>query len=172
MKKISMNAIDSDQFIDNNELLVQLLNSIVDRHIITKVEYENYRDAFWGSSTVYEHPISHTDLSVLIQSAGDDDFIQFTFSSIKTAKDFNAQVVENHVFNSYVSCFTVFLFQKIDNDPTFQSLSITKGIKHLTRSATCPYDGDFTVALLIYKSKDIQGNDITQFFDIVEDPTK
>jgi hypothetical protein len=159
-------AQDTNQYAGYKIYLDLITKSIIDKHVISKIEYEKYRDDFWGTSKVYEHPINKSELDAIVDSANDTNFIQYTFTDKKVANDFNRQIVKNHVFNDYVSCFTAILFKKIANDPNFQSLAITKGLKTLTRTATCPYEGEFKVALLIYKDKNT-----TQFLDIVEDPT-
>jgi hypothetical protein len=164
--KKASKAQDTSQYAGYKAYLALITKSIVDKHVILETEYKKYRDDFWGTSKVYEHPIDKSELDAIANSADDTNFIQYTFTDKKVANDFNRQIVKNHVFNDYVSCFTAILFKKIAGDPNFKSLAITKGVKTLTKTPTCPYEGEFKVAILIYEDKST-----TQFFDIVEDPT-
>lgn len=144
---------------------VMILGEIVDRHEITVTKYVEYRDKFWGSGKPYVYPLDLATLKTKLASASDTDYIQFTFTDEQSANDFNYQIVKNHVFNSFVSCFPVVLMRKIVADPEFDQLVVGKGIKTLTNPPTA-YSGDFHIAMLKYT--DTKKN--VQFFDISEDP--
>lgn len=142
-----------------------ILGEIVDRHEITVTKYIEYRDKFWGEEKPYVYPLDLAKLKTKLDAASDTEYIQFTFTDERSANDFNYQIVKNHVFNSFVSCFPVVLMKKIVADPEFDQLVVGKGIKTLTNPPTA-YSGDFHIAMLKYT--DTKKN--VQFFDISEDP--
>lgn len=160
------------------EFVSLVMREIYDRHKIDSIEFRKYRDAYLsillptGTTPLDEHEISKSDLDDFVNVNGEERYLKIKFTD-KNEDKYYITPTDFHYFRSGHSCVTFTLLHKIAyNSDEFISLKVVKGIKTLVKSPTCKYEGTFTIAMLVYTSKNKQtGALTTEFFDIVEDPT-
>lgn len=140
---------------------------IVRRHEISSDLYAKYRDDFWNRNTSYIHPVDYNKLNALLANASSTDYVLFTYTDEKVATDFHYQIVKNHTFNSFVSCFPALLLKQMINDVDYDRITIGKGVKYLETPPYALPPKNYNIAMLKYF--DDKGN--VQYFDIVEDPS-
>lgn len=143
-----------------------IFGEIVKRHEIDSDTYAEYRDNFWNRETSYIHSIDYDELKTKLSSASDTDYVLFTFTKERVANDFHIQIVKDHVFNSFVSCFPAVILKQMIEDSDYNKITVGKGIKYLVKPPYLLHPGNFNIAMLKYFDK--KGN--VQYFDIVEDP--
>lgn len=152
---------------NRNLTKAMIVGEIVNRHEINSDTYAAYRDNFWKEEKRYIHALDYDELKSKLSTASDTDYVLFTFTKDRVATDFNFQIVKNHVFNSFVSCFPAVLLKQMIEDSDYESVKVGKGIKYLSKPPYSLPPGNFNIAMLKYF--DTKGN--VQYFDIVEDPS-
>lgn len=146
--------------------LDQIVDEVYRLHEIKDTLYVKYRKNFWGTKTPSVLNLPKDKMKAILGNASDTSYIQFTFSNDTEVDDFNYNVVNHHVFNSYVSCFPSLLIKNLINEKDFKSIWIGKGINEL-KNPPSSYNGKFNIAMIKYIDK----NDKERYFDIVDNPT-
>lgn len=144
------------------------LDQLYNVHELCDYEYVPFRDAFWNPDRPFIGSRDVAELRRKMKGSKPTDYLQFTFGSGKTTKDMTYNVVNKHVFNSFVSCFSAVLINDILDNTHVSEIFVTKGIEHI--DSPNPWNiplGDYYIAMLVVT----YDNSPTRYFDIVKDPT-